>query len=85
MNQQDLEGRFQQHGMNVDQQRHSKAIRDSALDLAELISWPVPDCRERSIALTSLEEAVMWANKAIARYGVQEDVAPQLNTPPQGL
>lgn len=28
---------------------------------------PAPDSREKSLALTHLEDAVMWANAAIAR------------------
>lgn len=27
----------------------------------------LPNCREKSLALTRLEEAVMWANKCAAR------------------
>lgn len=27
----------------------------------------LPDCRERSLAYTALEESLMWANAAIAR------------------
>ena len=30
----------------------------------------VPDCRERSIALTKIEEAAMWASKAVTHGGV---------------
>jgi len=27
----------------------------------------MPDCREKSLAITKLEECVMWANKCAAR------------------
>jgi len=35
--------------------------------LAESMMHSAPRCRELSLALTRLEEAVMWANKAIVR------------------
>lgn len=40
-------------------------IRASASDLAAAIERSAGDCRERSLALTHLEEVVMWVNKAI--------------------
>lgn len=45
---------------------HSK-IREACLDLAITISYLVPPGRERSLALTHLEEVMMWANAGIAR------------------
>jgi hypothetical protein len=44
-----------------------QAIRDTAKCLAMLIDESCPDTRERSIAHTHIETAVMWANAAIAR------------------
>lgn len=44
-----------------------KAIRDKAKELAILIESVCPDSRERSVAFTNLESAVMWANASIAR------------------
>jgi len=41
-----------------------------ALFLAEKIDQVAPDCREKSLAVTHLEEAVFWANAAVARPGV---------------
>jgi hypothetical protein len=38
-----------------------------ARKLAYLINEDCPDGREKSIAITKLEESVMWANAAIAR------------------
>lgn len=42
-------------------------LRFLARELAENIHCWCPPSRERSLALTKLEEAVMWANAAIAR------------------
>lgn len=44
-----------------------KLIRSTAKSLALLIDIEVPDSREKSMALTHLEEAVMWANAGIVR------------------
>ena len=35
--------------------------------MANLINKQCPDSREKSTAITKIEEAVMWANAAIAR------------------
>lgn len=43
------------------------ALRDKAKELAQLILDMVPQSREQSVALTNLEQVVMWANAGIAR------------------
>jgi len=43
------------------------ALRDKALELARLINASVPDSREKSSALTKVEEAIMHANAGIVR------------------
>lgn len=42
-------------------------IRNTAKGLAFTIAAQVPDSREKSLAMTNLEQAVFWANAAIAR------------------
>ena len=42
-------------------------IRQTAKNLAYTFEALCPDSREKSLAMTKLEEAVMWANAAIAR------------------
>ena len=42
-------------------------LREHAKGLAMLINDNCPDSREKSLALTKLEECVMWANASIAR------------------
>lgn len=63
----DLKARFTYHAPKVDQPPRYSRIRDKAHDLAGWMMSACPRSRELSLALTKLEEAVMWANAAIAR------------------
>jgi hypothetical protein len=45
-----------------------KAIRAKAKELAMLVYELTPASREQSLSFTKIEEAVMWANAAIARW-----------------
>ena len=42
------------------------------LEEAEKMILKIGPCRERSLALTKLDEALMWANVAIAEAGVAD-------------
>ena len=64
----DLENRFTYHAPKPGQPEKYTVIRDRGKDLAYLIQHNCPVSRERSLALTKLEEAIMWANAAIARH-----------------
>ena len=55
------------HAPKGDQQERYEDIREKARELAELIERCCPVSREKSLAHTKLEEAVMWANASIAR------------------
>lgn len=63
----DLARRFTYHPPKEGQAEKYTEIRSHAHDLALRINKLVPDSREKSLAITSLEEAVMWANAGIAR------------------
>jgi hypothetical protein len=63
----DLNNRFQYHPPRGDQAARYQIIRSNAGSLAHLINQNAPDSREKGLAITHLEEAVMWANAAIAR------------------
>jgi hypothetical protein len=66
----DLIKRFTYHPpKDHDQAEKYVTIRSHAHGLAALINEHAPDSREKSLAITHLEEAVMWANAAIARNG----------------
>lgn len=63
----ELDIRFTYHAPKPGQSEKYQQIRDRAKDLAGLMDILCPDSREFSLAITKLEEAVMWANAAIAR------------------
>lgn len=67
MEKNDLENRFTYHPPAVGQPERYQLIRQHAHGLATLIDNHAPDSREKSLAVTHLEEAVFWANAAIAR------------------
>lgn len=62
-----IENNFQYHAPKDDQQERYVFIRDEARVLAYNIVRNSPPSREQSLALTNLEQAIFWANAAIAR------------------
>lgn len=65
--QQQIENNFTYHAPKADQQDRYVQIRDKAKALALTIAEVTPSSREQSLAITNLEQTVMWANAAIAR------------------
>lgn len=63
----DLETRFQYHPPKPDQVDFYHKFRELSRELAAYLDERAPDCREKSLALTKLEEAVMWGNASVAR------------------
>lgn len=62
-----LENNFTYHAPKDDQQERYVRLRDEAKKLAYSLCECVPPGRERSVALTQLEDAIMWSNAGIAR------------------
>lgn len=59
--------RFAYHPATTqDKQDHHAEVRELHLKLAHWIEGAVPDSRERSLALTALQESMMWCNAAVA-------------------
>lgn len=65
----DLRHRFTYHPPTAGQPEQYVQIRQAAYACATLIETLCPPGRESAVAFTKLEEAVMWANAAIARGG----------------
>ena len=62
-----IENNFKYHAPKEGQPEKYTALREKAKELAYLIDELCPDSREKSLAITNLEQATMWANASIAR------------------
>jgi len=58
---------FTYHAPHGDQADRYAKIRDAVQGVSLLVNTLCPPSRELSLAQTNLEQAVMWANAAIAR------------------
>jgi hypothetical protein len=67
MNNPKIDNAFTYHAPKEGQPAKYQAIREKAKELAYLVDDLVPASREQSLAITKLEECVMWANAGIAR------------------
>lgn len=66
--------RFQYHQPADDMTRDAhSSVRGVHLDAVVQIDHLCPESREKSLALTALQEAMMWANAAIAIHGVSNE------------
>lgn len=63
----EIENSFTFHPVKGDQAQRYEALRAKAKEFALLVDELTPYSRERSVALTKIDEAVMWANASIAR------------------
>ena len=67
MTNEELEKRFSYHAPKDNQPLKYDLIRSLGELFARTVNILCPECREKSAAVTRIEEAVMWANAAIAR------------------
>lgn len=72
MSKKTIENNFTYHAPDVARIAKYQAIRAKARELAELLDDECTDSREKSLAMTKLEECVMWANASVARNEVTE-------------
>ena len=63
----ELAKRFTYHAPKGNQATRYELIRYRAHDFAAFLDENCPDSREKSLAITHLEDAVMWAKASIAR------------------
>lgn len=68
----DIENRFAFHAATTQEKRdeHS-SVRVRLGAAAHYVDAHVPDGREKALAITKLEEAMFWANAAIARANTE--------------
>ena len=67
MTMEELANRFTYHAPRGDQPVRYEGIRAKGMLFALEVFGSCPESREKALALTKIEEAVMWANAAIAR------------------
>ena len=68
----ELKERFRYHSLTPKQRMAINSVRDTTMGLAVILNERLPEGREKSLAMTKLEECAMWANKAIA-HSIEEE------------
>lgn len=64
----DIAHRFAFHAAHTQEKRDDHAsVRQACRAAADRINELLPDGREKSLAITALEEAMMWGNAGLAR------------------
>jgi hypothetical protein len=64
----DIENRFSFHPADTDAKREThEAIRANCKSMAYYLNSFLPEGREKSLAITHLEEVMFWSNAAVAR------------------
>jgi hypothetical protein len=68
----DLPKRFNYSPPDEERAAVHDAVRTNLQTMAEIIDLSQPNSREKSLAVTHLEEAMFWANAGLARNGISE-------------
>lgn len=64
----DIEWRFAFHAATTEEKQNAHtSVRANCRALADFLNEKLPEGREKSLAVTHLEEVMFWGNAAIAR------------------
>ena len=66
MTEEQIDNIFTYHKPFGDQPERYQDLREAGKMFAKVLNNMCPESREKSLALTSLQQTVMWANAAIA-------------------
>lgn len=68
MTPEDIENRFAFHAATTAEKRDAHtSVRQTLRRAADYLNDTLPEGREKSLAITHLEEAMFWGNAALAR------------------
>ncbi len=68
MEQMDIDNRFAFHAATTEEKRNEHtSVREKCRILATFLNDKLPEGREKSLAITHLEEVMFWGNAALAR------------------
>jgi hypothetical protein len=64
----DIANRFAFHAATTEEKRDAHtSVRQNCRALADFLNEKLPEGREKALAMTHLEEVMLWGNAAIAR------------------
>lgn len=68
MQPEDIANRFDFHAAPDEEKRNAHtSVRQGCRQLADSLNEQLPEGREKSLAITNLEQVMFWANAALAR------------------
>lgn len=62
-----IENNFKYHSTNKEAEKIRQSLAGNFMELAFTMDALCPDSREKSVAMTYLETALLWADASIAR------------------
>ena len=62
-----IENNFGFHPADKETGKAHDSVRNECKELAYKLDKALPDSREKSLAMTKLEEVMLWGNAAVAR------------------
>lgn len=64
----DIAHRFAFHAATTEEKRDAHtSVRQACRTLADFLNEKLPEGREKALAMTNLEEVMLWGNAALAR------------------